>query len=105
MGGKIDITPDKARELLRLLAEDDDFRMRFEGNPREVLMEWDIEIDEEDLKERGPLRLPSRDEFASELQRSQERDKTGETSGNAAYYIIWKVFGGAMPLVVGDAAN
>jgi putative modified peptide len=102
MGGKIDATPDEAHELLKKFAEDDEFRQSFEDDPRGVLRDWSIEIDQHDLNERGPL--PSKEEFARELERFQERDKTGETQGNAAYFIVYKVLG-AMPFVAGDAAD
>lgn len=102
MGGKIDTTPERARDLLKMFAEDDDFRARFDENPREVFKEWDIEIDEHDLRERGPL--PSKEEFATEIETFQELDTTGATGSNAAYVIVYKVLG-AMPFVAGDAAN
>jgi putative modified peptide len=102
MAAKINVSPERAHELLVLLAKDDEFRGRLERDPSDVLAEYDIEIDADELEERGPL--PSKDEFSEELARCEERDKTGGPHRTDAYYVIWKVLG-AMPLVVGDAAR
>jgi hypothetical protein len=46
------ITPERAAEFLRLLAEDPAFRRDFESRTQDLLREWDIDVPAEALPER-----------------------------------------------------
>jgi hypothetical protein len=103
MSMRVDITPDRAIELLRLLATDDDFRKRVEENPAEALREYDIDVPDDVFP--GDLELPPKEEIALILLWVQELDVTGKPHRRQhGHLILWLVVG-AMPFVVGDGAR
>jgi hypothetical protein len=66
---RVNITPERSRDLIVRLIEDADFRQRVEADPRAILSEYGIEITPEALPE--PVRLPEPEairEFLSLLE-------------------------------------
>jgi putative modified peptide len=82
--GKIDIQ--RFRTLLGMLAEDDDFRARFEANPAGVLTEHGIDFDPTELP--VPATLPSKEELKETLE--ERLQAAQEPSAKLWPIPIWK---------------
>jgi putative modified peptide len=93
----LSITDREARELLERLATNDEFRAQVESNPRDVLLEYRIDLSEESIP--ATVTLPPKEEIATFLESSLPGNEAYAYLGFAILYWIL----GAMPLVVGDA--
>jgi putative modified peptide len=94
----MNITPEDARALLRSLAEDDGIRERFQSNPREVLAEHGIEVDDNQMPE--TVILPDKQEVLLFLD---VLEQTGFSDVASAFGFALMVFAyGAMPVLAED---
>jgi hypothetical protein len=94
-----DLAPDQAVRLLGLLASDDKFRERAEREPTEVLREFGLDVPRDQFP--NEVRLPPKRKIAELLVVLLQEDVTGYPHG----YIVYFVFGHAMPLVEADASG
>ena len=96
----VDITPERAEALLGLIQDDDDFRAELEKNPRRVLGEYGIKV-EEGLPE--TVKLPPKEALASIVSHArEERLLEVGPSIPQVFALLWWVIG-AMPLVPRNA--
>src|SRR5436190_808086 len=94
----LEITQEEARDFLTKLAYDDDFRDRLQKDPRSVLVEYRIEINDEGLPMNAEL--PPKDHVQQLLQRTDEYGAAAAMPLGYGWMVI--VLGFAMPLVAGD---
>ena len=95
------ITAEQGQELLRRLAEDDEFRRELERNPAEVLSGYGIEISPAEAIP-STASLASKEEIALLIGAMGERDDPfGRVSEHAwRYHLLGKVFAfGALPMI------
>lgn len=93
---KADISRDKAIELINKLAEDEDFRARFEESPRTLLFEYRIDVSPETLPER--ITLPEPDAIRELLSLGQSIiPESASPFGLLALFVVF----GAMPVRTG----
>ena len=88
---RVNITPERARDLIVRLIEDPDFRERLEAEPRAVLSEQGIEIPPESLPDR--VRLPDPDAIREFLSLLETR-LTPEPAAPYDLAVIVLIFGG-----------
>jgi len=95
---RVNITPERARDLIARLIEDADFRQRVEADPGAILFEYGIEITPEALPER--VRLPEPEAIREFLTLLETRiAPEGERPYDACVIVL--IFG-AMPLLDGN---
>ena len=95
---RVNITPERARDLIARLIEDADFRRRVEADPGAILFEYGIEITPEALPER--VRLPEPEAIREFLTLLETRiAPEGERPYDACVIVL--IFG-AMPLLDGN---
>jgi hypothetical protein len=88
------ISREKARELLALLARDDDFRARVEETPRTVLFEYRIDVSHDTLPEQ--VSLPEKEAIEELLARADAMvPESASPFGLLALFVVF----GAMPVV------
>jgi hypothetical protein len=95
------ITDGEARDFLeRLATEGDELRGRLQENPREVLLEWNIDV----VGVPETVELPPADEIRRFIENHLD-GRSGKTN-NVGYAILYWMLG-AMPVVVaeGDGAG
>ena len=95
------ITEEQGHELLRRLAEDDDFRREMEAKPAEVLASYGIEIDPPEAIPPA-AQLASKDDIAILVESmGGAEDPFGRVSHGAwRYHMLPQIFVfGALPLV------
>lgn len=100
------ISAEQGHELLRRLAEDDDFRRELESDPAKVLAGYGIEISPPEAIPPS-AKLASKEEIAALLQEMGEPDDPfGRVQHHAwRYHLLGKVFSfGALPLIGRDGA-
>jgi hypothetical protein len=94
---RVNLTRERARDLIIRLADEPDFRERFETDTRAVLSEYEIEVGLETLPD--PVRLPQPDairEFLSLLE-TRIAPETASPFGIAVVVLAF----GAMPVLIG----
>jgi hypothetical protein len=96
---KVNITRADAREVIRRLIEDDDFRERFETDTRAVLAENGIDVESETLPE--GVRLPAPEAIEDFLDLLDNRGLVPETASPFGFALMILAFG-AMPVMIGD---
>jgi putative modified peptide len=98
---RMNITDEEARELLRRLAEDDEFRGRVEQDAKAALLDYGIDLSDD---AGAALRqLPPKDEILRFLKQIGERDVYGEGEHPSLGFGWWILsLGFAMPLVPAD---
>lgn len=79
----------EAQDLLRRLAEDDEFRARMEREPREALGDYQIKLSRNVLPE--AIRLPSKDESQRVLETIQGQDPL--FTGRAVFTVLLTIIG------------
>jgi hypothetical protein len=96
----MDITPSEALDLLQKLASDDEFRDRLSKDPRSVLVDYRIEINDAGLPALADP--PPKEDVQRLLDSIGELDEYGRASGPLAFGWFTIVIGFAMPLVPSD---
>jgi hypothetical protein len=90
------ISREKAIELINLLADDEDFRARFQENPRTVLFEYRIDVSAETLPEQ--VTLPDPDAIRELLTLGETIiPESASPFGLLALFVVF----GAMPVITG----
>ena len=100
---RVNITPERARDLIVRLIEDADFRQRVEADPRSVLSEYGIEITPGALPEQ--VRLPEPDAiraFRSLLEAGLAPETDSPYTDSPYSVAILLLALGAMPVLAGD---
>jgi hypothetical protein len=95
---RVNLTRERARDLIIRLAEEPEFRAQFEADARAVLAEYEIEVGPETLPEQ--VRLPEPDairEFLSLLE-TRIAPETASPFGVAVVILAF----GAMPVLAGS---
>jgi hypothetical protein len=95
---RVNLTRERARQLIVRLAEEPDFRERFEADARRVLAEYDIQVGAETLPD--PVRLPPPDAIREYLSLLETRIAP-ETASPFGIAVVVLAFG-AMPLLASD---
>lgn len=95
---RVNITPERARDLIVRLIEDADFRQRVEADPRAILSEYGIEITPEALPER--VRLPEPEAIREFLSLLETRIAPEREAPYDACVIV--LIFGAMPVLEGN---
>jgi hypothetical protein len=95
---RVNITRERARELIIRLADEPDFRRRFEADTRAVLSEYEIEVGPRTLPEQ--VRLPDPDAIREFLSLLETRI-VPETASPFGVAVVILAFG-AMPVLTGD---
>jgi hypothetical protein len=95
---RVNITRERARDLIIRLAEDPEFRRRFETDTRAMLADYQIEVGPETLPE--PVRLPDPDAIRDFLALLETRIAP-ETASPFGVAVVILAFG-AMPVLAGD---
>jgi hypothetical protein len=97
------ITRDRALELINRLAEEPDFRERFQADARAILAEYEIEVGAETLPEQ--VRLPEPDAiraFRSLLEAGLAPETDSPYTDSPYSVAILLLALGAMPVLAGD---
>jgi putative modified peptide len=98
----MEITPQDALDFLNKLATDDEFRARLKEDPRSVLVEYRIEINDAGVPTNAEL--PPKEDVQHLLDQIGELDEYGRASFvPLGYGWMVIVLGFAMPLVAGDS--
>jgi putative modified peptide len=93
---KASISREKARELIELLATDDDFRARFQENPRSILFEYRIDVSHQTLPE--TVTLPEKKAIQQLLSLAESIvPESASPFGLLALFVVF----GAMPVRTG----
>jgi hypothetical protein len=95
---RVDITRERARDLINRLIVEPEFRRRFEADTRAVLSEYGIEVSPEALPER--VRLPEPDAIREFLSVADTRIDLQPDTPYGLMVVICAF--GAMPVLVGD---
>jgi hypothetical protein len=93
------ISRERARTLIRRLAEDQQFREYFQAHARTVLFEHGIDVTPETLPEQVTLPEPEAILQLLDLIESRIAPEPAEPHGAVVFLLV---FGGAMPLLAGD---
>jgi len=98
---RMNITGDEARELLRRLAEDDEFRGKVEQDPKAALLHYGIDLSDD--AGAAFRQLPPKEEIQRFLKQVGGRDEYGEGE-HPSLGFGWLILslGFAMPLVPAD---
>jgi hypothetical protein len=98
----MDLTPQEALDFLQKLATDDEFRDRLQGDPRSVLVDYRIEVNDAGLPVKAEL--PPKEQVQELLERVWDLDEYGRVAfAPLGYGWMVIVLAFAMPLVAGDA--
>jgi hypothetical protein len=95
---RITTTPDQADQFFALIVNDPEFRARLEQDPRQVLMEYGIEVSPGSIP--AHVRLPSPEHIEQVLGEAREKSLLGEY-GTASFLMLLFVYP-AFALAVGD---
>jgi hypothetical protein len=96
---RMHISRERARTLIRRLAEDQEFREYFEAHARTVLFEHGIDVTPGTLPEQVTLPEPEAILEFLELVETRIAPEPAEPFGALAFILV---FGGAMPVLAAD---
>jgi hypothetical protein len=96
---KIGITSEEAVVFLRQLAEDPELYAELERNPRETLLEWNIELAEGSAPEK--VKLPPPEAIARHAEALAAASPFGNGHGGGThphgFYVLYVVHGNGVP--------
>lgn len=84
--GNVDIHDSEYAQFLKKLAYDDDFRARLEENPRKVLAEHAVDLDEDDLP--AKVKLPPKEEIQARFD--ELLSVAAGYSAQMAFLFFWR---------------